>query len=49
MIITKKVEDTTPQIFNFNKHEVRTVIQDNGEVWFVANDRRIKHRYESGF
>ncbi len=33
----KKENDTLPQVFNFDNHEVRTITQE-GQVWFVAND-----------
>ena len=26
------------KVFNFNENEVRTNIDENGEVWFVNND-----------
>lgn len=25
-------------VFNFNKNEVRTIVKDDGEIWFVASD-----------
>ena len=25
-------------VFNFNKNEVRTIVNDDGEIWFVASD-----------
>jgi prophage antirepressor-like protein len=31
-------KNNTPTIFNFNNHEVRTITDDNNQIWFVAND-----------
>ena len=25
-------------VFNFNQNEVRTIVKDDGEIWFVASD-----------
>lgn len=29
---------TQVSVFNFNQNEVRTVVRDDGEIWFVASD-----------
>ncbi len=25
-------------VFNFNQNEVRTIVKDDGEIWFVLSD-----------